>query len=94
MDHLNWYDYVRLATTILALISMGNLVWQARKNWNVYSSRNKDVWWLLMSCMFVIGSANLEQVIQDVGIGCRTFASFVITAVCAATTTVRRDDLI
>lgn len=65
MDNLQWYDFVRLGTSVLAIVSMWRLGHLMVRNHQTYSPRLKDFIFVLNIAFFTQMIGSLESVIRD-----------------------------
>lgn len=81
MNHIQWYDYLRMLTMLLALVSMYRLSFRAVRMWHDYTSRLKDLWWAMNALLLLLVEGSLEQIILDTTWGPRTLLSFFVTCI-------------
>jgi hypothetical protein len=82
MHHLQWYDYLRMATMLLSLGSLYLLGRRAKDNWSRYTTRLRELSWALQAFLLLQIEGSLEQIVQDIGWGPRTLLSFLIALGC------------
>ena len=80
MEHWQLYDYVRLGTAFLALISMYRSAYRAHKLWRSYTQRLKELHWAMQGLLFLLLEGSLEAIVLDAPGGPRTFISFFVVA--------------
>lgn len=78
MSNLQWYDGIRIITMLLALASLYLSARRARKHWNVYTKRLKELWWAFQMLLILVVEGTLEAIIADIPGGPRTILSFIV----------------
>ncbi len=81
MDHLQWYDYLRMITGTLALIALVNIWRRYRRDVLQYTLRLEQLSLVFMAYLFLVFYGSMEQLLLDVGFGSRTIITFLVTAV-------------
>ena len=87
MTNLQWYDWVRFLTMLLALVSLYLSARRFRKNRKTYTRRLKDLWWAMNALLILVIEGSLEAIVSDVPGGPRTILSFLVSLVCLRATT-------
>lgn len=90
MHTLQWYDYVRVATSILAFISLYRLASRASSRWDNYTIYLQDLIWVLGALLFLLFEGTIESIITDTGFGPRVVIGFIVSLV--AYRAMRRDE--
>lgn len=89
MDHLQWYDYLRMVNALLALVAMyrlGLMFIERRKQDfeadRAPESRLDDFFWVLSATMFTVVVAMIEQIHANAGFRSASLLTFAICVVC------------
>jgi len=75
---VEWFDYLRLITGILALITCYNVARRSRRDWHTYTKRLREFSWVLQALLVLVFLGSLEQIAQNVPFGWRQPATFVV----------------
>lgn len=81
--NLQWYDYFRFVTALLALISLYGSIHRARTLWCEYTVKLRRLWWAFNILLFLLLEGSLEQIVTDTPWGPRTLFAFFATVVAA-----------
>ena len=85
MNHIQWYDVLRMITATLALISLVNVGKRYRKDVSQYTLRLEQMSLVFMALLFLVIYGSIEQIAMDVKFGSRTVLTFlVMTVACRA----------
>lgn len=82
MSNLQWYDYLRMCTIFLALIALYISMNRARKSWNTFTERLKELWWAMNALLILLVEGSVEQIIDNTHWGPRTLLGFLVAIVC------------
>lgn len=82
MQHLEWFDYLRMLSGLLALICCYNVAKRARRDWATYTTRLKEFSWALQAFLVLVFLGSLEQIAQDVPFGWRAPVTFLVVLGC------------
>lgn len=84
MNHLQWYDFVRLFTALLSVIAayrLGQIVRHRLLSGHTYSDRMRDFLWLIFAYLFLQFTGTIESVQKDSPWKYTTFLGFMIALV-------------
>lgn len=81
MDTVQWYDWIRIATVILAVSAMWRLGRSIVKNHQSYSTRLKDFLFVINIALFTQAVGGLESVLLDAPLRYTTVLSFALVVV-------------
>lgn len=90
MDKLQWFDYLRMGTVVLALLCVYVSVHRAYHHWGEYTDRLRGLWWALNSLLLLMVEGSIEQILQDVQWGARTLLGFIVALGCFVS--IRKDE--
>lgn len=65
MDHLQWYDYIRLATAVLALAAAFRLTRVVRKREEVQSPLGRSFLWLIFAFLLLEIINALDTIVNN-----------------------------
>lgn len=82
MDSLQWYDYFRMVTMTLGVVSMYFLGRRFIRLRKTYTSRLKELWWVLNAFLILLIEGTAEQILFDVHWGPRTLLAFFVVCAC------------
>lgn len=82
MNNLQWFDYLRIVVSLLALIAFLLSMRTANRQWSTYTKKHKDLWWALNAFLLLQIEGSIEQILGDVDYGPRTILSFIVACVC------------
>ena len=94
MDSIQWYDWIRIATAILAVASMWRLGRSMVKRHHSYSSRLKDFLFVINVALFTLAVGSLESVLLDAPLRYTTVLSVALVVVAFRATKESTDPLI
>jgi membrane protein required for beta-lactamase induction len=77
---LQWYDYLRVITGILSLITLYNVGRRLNRDIKTYTTRLKEFSWGLQALLLLVFVGNIEQIAQDVPFGWRSILTFIVIA--------------
>jgi len=81
MSNLQWYDYLRMLTMLMTLISLYVSGHHAIRQWDKYTNRLKSLWWAFNAFLLLMFEGSLEQILQNATWGPRTLLSFIVSGV-------------
>jgi hypothetical protein len=82
MQHLHWYDWLRMATATMSLASLYLLGRRAKNNWYRYTTRLRELSWVMQAFLLLLIEGSIEQILTNVGWGPRTLLSFMVSLCC------------
>jgi len=81
LEALQWYDYIRCLTVILTSFSLYRFLRRASKEFETYSERLKDLWWVLCALLFLLAEGTIEDIIYDTEGGPRVALALVVAII-------------
>lgn len=79
MGHLEWYDYLRMVTATISLLALYVSGRRAFKNWNDYTERLRELWWVFNAALLLFFEGSIEQIVTDMPWGPRTLLTFMVS---------------
>jgi len=80
METLQWYDYVRMLTVLLAFLALYVSGLRAHRLWSSYTRRLRELWWAFNALLLLIIEGSIEQIILDIPLGPRVILACIISA--------------
>lgn len=81
MDNLQWYDYFRMLTMVLGVVTMYLLARRFVRLRHTYTDRLKELWWVMNAFLVLLIEGTAEQILFDVHWGPRTLLAFFVVCV-------------
>lgn len=78
---MEWYDVLRIVTSLLSLLSMHLLGWHYIRFRKGMSPLHVDFWWAINAMLLLLIVGSIEQIFQNVGFGSRTILGFIVACV-------------
>jgi hypothetical protein len=75
---MQWYDYLRIATALLAIIAAYRLARLVQKDHSTYSPRLAEYVWILFAVFFTLFAGAIEAILQMNGYRYGALLSFLI----------------
>lgn len=82
MQPLEWFDYLRMFSGVLALITLYNVAKRAVRDWDTYTTRLKEFSWGFQAFLVLVFLGNFEQIAQNVPFGYRSVVTFLVVLGC------------
>lgn len=83
---MQWYDFVRCGTTLIALTSMYFLGQSWLRNKSQYSVRLKDFWWSINALLIAVAAHSVEQILRDREATVTLLVYFIAVVICLKAT--------
>ena len=78
---LEWYDYLRFVTASQALLALYVSCRRAFYMWSFYTSRLRDLWWVMTVFLILTVEGSLEKVLLNAPWAPRDLLAFLAAAV-------------
>lgn len=79
MQDLEWFDVLRVLTTMFALASLYISARRARRMWSDYTRRLRELVWSVQAFLVLMIEGSIEGIALNVPGGPRTILSFLIS---------------
>lgn len=78
MNDLQWYDYMRLVVSAMAMYTLIRILVRYKLRGETWSGRLMDIAWVIFGFLFLVIWGSIEQVVLNVAFGPRIFLTFMV----------------